>query len=362
MEPLKEMFAQAYYHLLADAISKVYPAFRTKAFLKAAMHGLEERSLNERLHHTAETLGAFLPQEFPAAADILTKAAPLLPKGYTALVSPAFVALYGQAHFDRSMEALKYFTTFGSSEFAIRVFLRNDLKRTLKVMEKWAGDKDHHVRRLASEGCRPRLPWSFKLQAVIDDPSLTTGILEKLKADPELYVRKSVANHLNDYSKDHPAYLLRLLKGWDASDPRTAWIIKHASRSLIKKGDADSLALFAFEADVKVKTDLFLIKPGKLRIGESSALTLQLTSEKRQPQKLVIDYAVHYIKSSGQPSKKVFKWKEATLPAGATLTLHKRHAFKDLSTRKHFAGKHLVEVMVNGKVAAKEVILLTASS
>ncbi|WP_212004763.1 DNA alkylation repair protein [Chitinophaga sp. HK235] len=354
MEPLKEMFNHAFYRHFVGVFADADKKFNAAAFLKDVTEKLESRELNARLRHTSLMLGKHLPQNFSKATDILFRAAPSLKTGYTALVLPDFVALYGKAHFDRSMEALKYFTTLGSAEFAIREFLKEDFTRTLKVMHQWAKDDDHHVRRLASEGSRPRLPWSFKLDAIIKDPSLTRGILEALKADESQYVRKSVANHLNDISKDNSSYMLQLVKGWDADHPHTGWIIKHASRTLIKKGNKDSLSVFNFEKNVKVRPDKFKLSHSAIQLGDTLEFAFQLTSEKSTPQKLVIDYVVHYPKSSGERSQKVFKLKEAVLPPGETMRFSKKQQFKDMTTRKHYAGKHVIAIQVNGKILAEK--------
>lgn len=353
MEPLKEMFNDAYYKNLARILAKTLPGFDSKAFLTKVMKDIEARSLNERMRHTSVVLREQLPPDFVKSLEVLKEAIPHTPRGYTNLLFPDFVGLYGLDHFSLSMDALKYFTSFGSSEFAVRHFLKKDMKKALGIMKQWAGDKDHHVRRLASEGSRPRLPWSFKLDAVIADPSLTTPILEQLNRDPELYVRKSVANHLNDISKDHPDHLLKVVKGWDRSHPHTAWIAKHASRSLIKKGHSGSLAVFDFEKDPKLRLSNLKLKSKKIRLGETLDFSFELSSEKNQSQKLVVDYIIHYRKSSGELSPKVFKLTELNLQPGATVSISKKQVIKDFTTRQHFAGKHLLAIQVNGKVLSE---------
>jgi len=349
MEPLKEMFNREFYRYFAGVFADSDKNFNATAFISDVTANLDELSLNGRLRNTAIVLQQHLPKEFKKAVDVLYKAAPALRRGYTALVLPDFIALYGKEDFHLSMEALRDFTTLGSSEFAIRVFLKMDLDKTLKVMEDWAEHKDPHVRRLASEGSRPRLPWSFKLEEIIKTPSLTTSILEKLKTDEALYVRKSVANHLNDISKDNTAYMLQLLKSWDNTHPHTSWIIKHASRTLIKKGDQESLSMFNFEQDVRVHVGSFKLNAHHVKLGEELQFSFELSSLKDAPQKLVVDYAIHYVKASGEQSKKVFKLKEIMLLSGQVLQVSKKQLFKDLTTRKHYAGKHIVEIIVNGK-------------
>lgn len=352
MEPLKEMFGKEYYAYLSRELKTVHPALNEKAFQKELLTGIETLSLNERMRNTSVVLKNHLPADYRASLDILYRLVPRLRGGYTNLVFPDYVALYGTENVKDSLEALKFFTMYGSSEFAIRTFLKADFQGTLRVMEKWAKDKNHHVRRLASEGSRPRLPWSFKLDAVVQNPALTRNILETLNADPELYVRKSVANHLNDISKEHPEYMLDLVRSWDQSNQHTAWIIKHASRTLIKKGHQGSLSVFDFEKNPKVTVRDFKLEKTKIKLGECLEFSFELVSGKNKPQKLVVDYIVHYRKKSGELSPKVFKLKELTLDKNGTVRLSKKQWMKDFTTRTHFGGRHKVEIQVNGAVLA----------
>jgi 3-methyladenine DNA glycosylase AlkD len=184
----------------------------------------------------------------------------------------------------------------------------------------------------------------------MNDPALTLPILEKLKADPELYVRKSVANHLNDFSRTKPDWLLKVVNSWDKNNENTKWIIKHACRTLIKQGDKNSLAVFDFEKNVKVKVEDFKIAHSKIRLGQTQQFSFNIISGKNKPQKLVIDYAVHYPKGSGSVSRKVFKLKEVILGPAKNLSIAKSQAFKDFTTRTHYSGKHSIEIIINGKI------------
>lgn len=353
MEPLKEMFNKQFYERFAAEFKKADNTFNAKKFVKDVTENFEPLSLNERMRKTSHTLKIHLPQDYKKAIGIMRKVIQNTPRGYTNLVFPDFVGQYGHDDIDTSLEALKHFTQFGSSEFAIREFLKRDFNKTIKVMNQWAKDKNHHVRRLASEGSRPRLPWSFKLDHVIQNPKSTQSILEALKSDEELYVRKSVANHLNDHSKDNTDFMLQVLKGWDKKHPHTAWIVKHASRSLIKKGDANSLALFDFEKDVKIKIEKFIIKNSKIKLGTNLEFEFAIRSEKAKTQKLVVDYIIHYQKKGKELSAKVFKLKELELKAKESVHISKKQMIKDFTTRKHFAGEHFLEIQVNGKVYGK---------
>lgn len=350
---LKEMFNAARFRRIANDVSAVYPRFDAKRFLALTLPDLEEANLTQRLRRVTEGLHATLPPDYGKALGVLRKLAPRTERGFVSLFLPDFVGLYGLEYFDESLEALKFFTPFGSSEFGIRPFLRKDLRRTLKAMEQWSRDPDEHVRRLASEGCRPRLPWSFRLDALIEDPTPAVRILENLKADESLYVRKSVANHFNDITKTHPDWVLERIEKWDLEDKNIAWVARHALRTLIKAGNRRALAVIGAGEAAEVKVARFVVAPSTIRLGEVLSMSLDLTSTAGRSQKLVIDYAIHYAKKSGGASAKVFKWKEVTLAPGEELHLQKRQRIQDFTTRKHHAGHHRVEVLVNGAKLAE---------
>jgi 3-methyladenine DNA glycosylase AlkC len=352
-DALKEMFNEQFYLDFSKRIKKSYGSFDDKAFFKEAINSLDDRSLNQRLRHTSIVMKHFLPVDYKKSIAILYDVIDHSPRGYSALIFPDYVGLYGHGHFNISMDALKHFTQFGSSEFAIREFLKRDFDKTIQVLEKWAMDKNHHVRRLASEGSRPRLPWSFKLDEVIKNPKVTQRILEILKEDKELYVKKSVANHLNDISKDNPDFMLALIANWDLSNPDTKWIAKHANRTLIKKGHLAALNVFDFEKNVKLKVSDITLNKKKIKLGEQLLFEFDIRSEKNNDQKLVIDYVIHYAKKGGASSAKVFKLKELVLKPKEVLTINKKQLFKDFSTRKHYKGIHSVEILINGKAYSK---------
>lgn len=360
---LKEMFDADRFRTTAALVAEIHPAFDTTRFLDFALRDLDSLSLMQRLRRMTECLHATLPRDFPAALAILKTLAPRIDRSFITLVLPDFTSLYGQdpRHFQLSLEALKFFTPFGSSEFGIREFLRRDLARTLAVMEVWSRDPDEHVRRLASEGCRPRLPWSFQLPELIADPTPALAILENLKSDASLYVRKSVANHLNDITKTHPALVLDLLASWPLENPATAWIARHALRTLIKKGHPRALSLIGATGEAQVVIQHFSTTPRQLPLGGKLTLSLALQSTAPTAQRLVVDYAIHYVKKSGTAAPKVFKWKELTLPPGTATTLQSNQTIRDFTTRRHHPGRHRVEVLINGKTMASDHFDLTVS-
>lgn len=350
---LKEIFNAARMRHLATALAAVAPGVDADCFLALTLDGLDGRSIMERLRRVAEALHAVLPADFRTAVGTLEALAPRIDHGFVTMALPEFVALYGQDDFDWSMAALKLFTTYGSSEFAVRPFLRRDLHRTLAVMEGWARDANEHVRRLASEGSRPRLPWSFRIEPLRADPAPLAPILEALKADPSLYVRRSVANSLNDITKDNPGWALDRIEGWDLADARTAWIAKHALRSLIKRGDRRALAVVGAGHAAEVALHDLAVTPARIRLGDRIALSFRLESQAAAAQRLVVDYAVHYVKKNGGASAKVFKLKTTTLAPYAVEAFRREQTVRDFTTRVHYPGRHAVEVMVNGAVLGR---------
>ncbi|PSJ53643.1 DNA alkylation repair protein [Kumtagia ephedrae] len=351
---LKEIFNRARLRHIATQAAAVSPGFDVERFMRLATDDLGALGIMQRMRQTAVSLHATLPADFPQAAEILCALAPRIEHNFASIALCEHVALYGQGHFAVSMDALKFLTRFGSAEFAIRPFLARDFDGTLAVMRGWAEDGDEHVRRLASEGSRPRLPWSSNLKNLMADPSPTAPILETLKRDASLYVRKSVANHLNDISKDNPDWALDRVSGWDLSDRNTAWIVKHALRSLIKRGEPRALGLVGATGKPELRVEAFSVEPANVALGDRITISAAIASTGLGSQHLVADYAIHYVKKNGTASRKVFKLRELTLqPAGRT-TLAISQTIRDFTTRKHHAGRHRVELIVNGETLAED--------
>jgi len=350
---LKEIFNERRFRDMALDVKAVYPSFDTRRFLKISLAGLDDLTLMQRLRRMTQALHATLPADYRQALEVLRALAQRIEKGFATLVLPDYVGQYGLDDFDVSMDALKTFTVLGSSEFAVREFLRKDLKRALAIMKVWSRDDSEDVRRLASEGSRPRLPWSFRLDAILADPSLAAPILENLRSDPSLYVRKSVANHLNDVTKSHPEWVLDRLATWPIENAHTAWIAKRALRSLIKAGNGRALAVIGAGGVPDVKLSKFAVTPRQVALGERVTLSFDLASRCPESQRLVIDYRMHYVKKSGVTAAKVFKLKELTLDGGQKVAIERTQNIRDFTTRVHYAGRHDVEILVNGVCLAK---------
>ncbi|HET6525559.1 DNA alkylation repair protein [Sphingopyxis sp.] len=349
---LKDILGPRALETIADAGSAASPRFDRGVFLRAASDGLDALSIMERVRHIADALHPALPGDYGGRLDILRAMAPRLTHGFQAIAITEYVARHGLVDFDASMEALADLTRFGSAEFAIRPFLAADTPRALTAMTRWTGSDDEHLRRLASEGARPRLPWAARVPALKADPTLAAAILEALKADTSLYVRKSVANHLNDIAKDQPDWLLARLAAWPQGDPRTAWIVRHALRTLIKKGDPGAFALIGVGHGAAVLVRDFAITPATVRLGDRISISADIVSDSPDNQPLVIDYRIHYARAGGKTAPKVFKLKSFELAPGAAATIRIGQTIRDFSTRRHHPGRHEVELIVNGRTMA----------
>ncbi len=343
---------------LSNQLKTVCPKFDRDAFYKAVTSGLANRELKERIGFTTETVAEFLPGRFCDQLDILYRLSEIIEPDFGYLFMPGFAARFGMDDYDLSMKALRDFTEYSTSELAIRSFLQRDFDKTIKIMYQWAEHDNHHVRRLASEGSRPRLPWANHLERLKEDPSPVRPILEALKTDPDKYVQKSVANHINDITKDNPQYALDLMESWDRSDANTAWIVKHASRTLIKKGDPSALGLFGFDPTPGIELMELRLENNVIRLGEKLNFSFSILSISGKPQKLSIDYKIHYVKKSGKTSPKVFKLKEVTLDGGATCKIEQSRLFDEFTTRKHYSGEHTLDIVINGIVSGSETFQL----
>ena len=357
---LKNILGPRALETIADAGAAASPRFDRATFLNVASDGLDALSIMERVRHIADALHPALAGDYAARLDALRAMAPRLTHGFQAIAITEYVARHGLADFDASMAALADLTRFGSAEFAIRPFLAADTERALAAMSRWTGSDDEHVRRLASEGARPRLPWAARVPALKANPTLAAPILETLRADPALYVRKSVANHLNDIAKDRPDWLLARLAGWPQDDARTAWIVRHALRTLIKQGDPGALALIGVGHGAAVTVRDFAIVPAAVRLGERIAISAEIASDSPDDQRLVVDYRVHYARAGGKTAAKVFKLRGLELAAGATAPISIGQTIRDFSTRRHHPGRHEVELIVNGRTMATAAFELLA--
>ena len=341
----------------ADGLTGVHGAFPRERYLDLVLDGRwEERELKARLRHLAVCLGEVFP-DYPEALEILERVA-VETGGFMGMVLSEFVFCFGQDDPGRSLPALRSFTRYGSSEFAIRPFLERDPEPTLAAMLEWAADPNEHVRRLASEGCRPRLPWAPALPAFKADPEPILPILEALRDDPSEYVRRSVANNLNDISKDHPDRVLEIAEAWIGHSECTDRIVKHACRTLLKAGDPRAMGIFGFADPGRLAVEDLSLDPSKVPIGGGLRFAFTLVNHEEATRKVRLEYRVDYVKASGKRSSKVFQIKESDMTPGRH-GVERKLSLKDLSTRKHHPGTHGLAIVVNGVPKAEASFELT---
>jgi 3-methyladenine DNA glycosylase AlkC len=331
--------------------------FDQKRFVSLVFDGgAEEMELMARMRHATTCLKETLPKSYTKAIAILRKAAPTV-KGWEAMCLPDYAAMYGLDQQKTSLKALETFTRYSTSEFGVRPFLIRDAEPVMEWMTQLAGSRNHHLRRFASEGCRPRLPWAMAIPEFKSDPGLIFPILERLKSDPSEYVRKSVANNLNDISKDHPGLVLKLCKKWQGASAETDWIIKHGCRTLLKAGDREAMRLFGFADPKRVDVTRMRLSPRSAAIGDAVSFHCSMQVGGRKPQLIRLEYAVYYQKKTKKITKKVFKISEKIYKPGE-YEIRRNQSFADMSTRKHAPGKHDIAVIINGVEKARATLLL----
>jgi 3-methyladenine DNA glycosylase AlkC len=356
-----QFFPDTYLSQLADALQGAHPAFEREHFVRLALDETwEARELKEKMHHITHCLRETLPEDYAEALRIVLTIAPSF-RGFQSMIFCDYVERYGLDHWDLSLAALETLTKLGSAEFAIRPFLAQDPARGMAQMRAWAENPDPRVRRLASEGCRPRLPWAMALPLFKADPNPILPVLDRLKDDPSDSVRRSVANNLNDISKDHPDLVLDICERWLGHSAERDWIAKHACRTMLKAGNRRAMLLFGFGDPTHVRVEKLTLDTRVLSIGERLGFTFDVCVDSPEACQLRLELAVYYVKARGKHSRKVFQIREDTFAPGC-YSLARRHWFRDLSTRKHYPGEHRIAVIVNGVEAAQATFDLVAPS
>ncbi len=354
---LKDQFGPSAPRAIAGMIRAVHADFPHDEFLRDVARGYGPLSLTGRGFRVAEALRKHLPQDYPLAVGILVESASQPHEhrasngmsGFLYMPHLFFVARHGLDHFEESMRAQHALTQLFTAEFSIRAFLEKHPERTLARLREWTTDPSHHVRRLVSEGTRPRLPWAPRLRAFQRDPRPVLELLELLRDDPELYVRRSVANNLNDIGKDHPALLTEVASRWlrDAT-PEREWVVRHALRSAVKRADPGALKALGFGGKAEVSIRGVQISPAQPKIGGAVTISFDLVNAAPRVQRVMADLVVHFTKARGTGAK-TFKLRAVELPARGRVRLAKKIGLAQLTTRKHYPGVHLVEALLNGQ-------------
>jgi len=355
MEPLKNMFSTSLLKKVGGIAEANIKGFKPGIFLKGVLaKDWELLELKERVRRISTVLHEQMSGDYTKDIKQLLKLTEALrsDKGsdnaFAYIFLPDYIEQYGTGHFEESFAAMEVITTLISCEFAIRPFIMADMDAALKVMKGWCSHAHPSVRRLASEGCRPRLPWAMALPALKKDPSLILPILEQLKNDPSEFVRKSVANNLNDITKDNPDVALRIAKKWKGHSRNTDWIIKHGCRTLLKKANNDALQLFGLDSSVACSVADFKLRSKKISIGDHLHFAFTVVNEEQNEIVLRIEYIISYAKANNKQSRKIFKITENTYMPGNPISFNRKQSFADMTTRKHYPGRHTISIVVNG--------------
>jgi len=345
-ELLKHAYDETYIQRLADALKAAGGQIKKEEFCDAVFaEEWDELELKERMRKIRGTIHDQLALPYKEATEILMIAARGF-GGFEGMLFPDYVQVHGLDSWGQSMKTLSVLTTFSSSEFAIRPFISQNQVKAMKQLLSWSKNKNFHVRRLASEGCRPRLPWAPALPELKKDPSSIIPILENLITDESLYVRKSVANNLNDISKDHPQLAISLGKKWiKNANPDTRWIVKHGLRGLLKKGEKSALGLFGYGSPSLFTNHAFQLESPLVVMEENLEFSFSFTLKKKCSTRL--EYALYFLKKNGSHTKKVFKLSEKEMVEGEHYG-KKCHHFKKINTRVYHEGLHFIELIVNG--------------
>jgi 3-methyladenine DNA glycosylase AlkC len=365
MAAFKDELGPAAINEIAGAFTRADGRFPAAKFVRLAGAGLDELELKQRVDHLIRCLGQVLPDDYPQALACIETALPLgssaakaagppddlaMPagvRGFAAWPMVDFIAVYGLAHAELSLQAMARVTKYFTCEFTVRPYLLQHRGLTLRHMKSWTASPDDHVRRLASEGSRPVLPWGIRLPELLADPELARPVLAALRLDHSPYVRRSLANHLNDLSKAHPDWVLAICAQWGGT--QMPWL-RHALRSLVKQGHPGVWRLLGFDPRARVELTNLQVQPGAISMGEVVELSFTVHSQAARAQKLVVDYRLHLVRASGKRSVKVFKLREFEIEVGESRTVQKKHSFKPVTTRRYYPGSHRIEIQVNGRL------------
>lgn len=372
MADFKSIYNVPYIQAMSAHLLTFSQTFDASRFVHLASQGLDDMEMKARAQHIAKALHDTLPgtpeEQMHILVNAMDEGSNKVVEGEYSLKQPwdpenpmwksfyiwpwtMFVQQYGQEHVTCSLNALYEMTQRFTGEFAIQPFIQSHPEETFCALEQWVHDDNVHVRRLVSEGTRTRLPWGRRMHGLIEEPQPVLALLAQLRDDPELYVQRSVANNLNDLTKDKPELILDLLEQWQADSPtkQRLWIIKHALRSLVKDGHPRALNLMGYQTDLTTLDVELVDMDAQVTFGNKLNWTFTLRSTDEADLPLLIDYRIDFVGARDQLRPKIFKWKTVTLKPGATLTLSKSFAFKAITTRQYYDGTHQFELQINGQ-------------
>lgn len=365
-EAFKNMFNEQFFDKFTKDLKRVVPSLDACEFVSRIMDDeWENREYKQRIAHIATVLKTILPADYK---DAIAKIIELL--DYVARTRPDFskiddtkfgltleygavldnyVEQYGMDDFETSVKAIEKITQFTSCEFVTHPFIVRYPDAMMAQMLAWSNHRHWGVRRLACEGCRPRLPWAMALPDLKKNPAPIIPILENLKNDPAKSVRLSVANNLNDIAKDNPEIVIDLAKKWYGESKEVDWVVKHGCRTLLKCGNRDVMELFGFGSSEGVGVGDFEISTPVVKVGNAVEFGFDLSNNSTEKTKIRLEYAIYYQKANGILTKKVYKISEKAYAENFTKRITRKHSFKMVTTRKFHPGLHQVAVIINGK-------------
>jgi len=353
---LKNIYSPTFIDNLSQILLQVIPEMVPQDFIQAIFdESWKERALKERMHHIAVNMHRVLDADYKKAATQLIRIAEVAQEfGFKVnnlefIFLPDYIETYGLEDIDTSVATIEIITQFVSCEFAVRPFYIRYEEKMLDTTLEWAKHPHPHVRRLASEGCRPRLPWAMALPAFKKAPQKILPILDVLKNDAHEWVRRSVANNLNDIAKDHPEVVVDLSRQWLGASKEQDWVVRHGCRTLLKKGNKEILALFGLSYHDKLQLQQFKILTPIVKIGEYLEFSFDIENHSSKQENIRIEYALYYMKANGKQQPKVFKISEKYYPPKSVQMVHRRQSFKRISTRKFHVGMHRLAIIINGK-------------
>ncbi|WP_150523757.1 DNA alkylation repair protein [Roseibium sediminis] len=362
MEPFKNKISADLVRCFSALLERELTGFDARAYEASIVNRLDALELKQRARLIADETNRVLPPELGEKFWIIKKI--LHPNdngsidrtsdhrgicGWGMMPLGMIVSDHGLADYDLSFALMKEMTKRATAEFDVRPFLDADQQRAIDILSLWVADPSVHVRRLVAEGTRPRLPWGMRLPKLVADPTPTLPLLDALKDDPEEYVRRSVANHLNDIAKDHPDLVADIAHMWlKGANRNREKLVRHACRSLIKAGHPEALAAFRL-LPPELRLEGLSLTSDEVTYGDGLNFEIELCSTSGRAQDLVIDYVIHFRKANGSLAPKVFKWTKATLGAGETLRLSRKHPIRPITTRAYYPGEQAICLRINGQ-------------
>ena len=351
MADFKDELSPELVRSIAADLARAWDDFDGERFAVLAVDGLDVLEMKARIRHIAAALVECMPPDAQDGARVIRSALAVGGlRGWASLPVDEYVAAAMIDQPDIGLGLLADLTSCYTAEFAVRAFIERQYDVSMQHLSAWTTHPDEHVRRLVSEGTRPRLPWGQRLNCFISDPRPTLRLLDELFDDDSLYVRRSVANHLNDISKDHPKLAREAARRWASASTHGDFVVRHGLRTLVKRGDLETLSILGFDIDAVITVDGVTCLTSEIEIGDEIAFEFALTAE--VDARVVVDYVVYYQGASGPKAGKVFKLRVRELYAGERVVLTRRHRFAHVASRRIWPGVHRIEIQVNGRVRA----------